>query len=208
MPTSPLLPHDLLWVAPGSLCLEGPWPDWADASWLRAAPVVVRRDAVGEGMVPVGLRGLARNQRAKATVPAGAVLRRMAPEALVAAIGSGDRPALAALAAVAPALNATGLAWGPTGGVGFFLASGLPVLRPGSDLDLLVRASAPLTKAQADALDGIRANAACNIDIQVDTGCGAFAFAEWRRGGRVMLKTDNGPRLMATPWPILATEAA
>lgn len=200
MPTCPFLPHDLLWVAPGSLCLEGPWPDWADASWLRAAPVVVRRDATGEGTVPVGLRGLARNQRAKATVPADAVLRRLAPEALGAAIGAGEWPALATLAAVAPTLHATGLAWGPTGGVGFFLASGLPVLRPGSDLDLLVRAPQPLTPEQADALDGIQADAACNIDLQIDTGCGAFAFTEWRRGSRVMLKTDTGPRLTATPW--------
>lgn len=201
MQTSPYLPHDLLWVAPGAIQLDGPWPAWADAAWLRRAPVVVRREAVAGGLVPVGLRGAARSERAKAYVQAGAVMRRVAPEALAAA-GTAAAPlsALAALAMAAPILDATGLAWGPTGGAGFFLACGLPVLRPDSDLDVLVRAPHPLTAAQAAALDGIQAGAACRVDIQVDTGHGAFALTEWRRGGRVMLKTNAGPLLCADPW--------
>jgi phosphoribosyl-dephospho-CoA transferase len=40
----------------------------------------------------------------------------------------------------------------------------------------------------------------CRIDIQVDTGAGGFALAEYVRGGRVLLKTDAGPRLVADPW--------
>lgn len=223
----PYLPHDLLWVAPGAIQLDGVMPAWADAAWLRSAPVVVRREACADGLVPVGLRGLARNQRVKAYVPAGAVTRTMTPEALAAkasaAAGAGqggmaphgaaagiagvfELPALAILAALAPILNAAGLAWGPAGGVGFFLASGLPVLRPDSDLDLLVRAPMPLNRAQIAALDAILAGAACRIDIQVDSGHGGFAFAEWRRGGRVMLKTGAGPQLVADPW--MALEAA
>jgi phosphoribosyl-dephospho-CoA transferase len=231
-------PHDLLWVAPGAIRLDGAWPAWADAEWLRRAPVVVRREAVAGGLLPVGLRGANRSERARAYVPAGAVTRRVVPEALAAgaaaaldgsaalhaaapvpgtAAGTGGGvpaaapaalqaspatawSALVALAMAAPVLDAVGLAWGPTGGAGFFLACGLPVLRPDSDLDVLVRAPQPLTAAQAAALDGIQAGAPCRIDIQVDTGHGAFALTEWRRGGRVMLKTNAGPRLCADPW--------
>lgn len=210
----PYLPHDLLWVAPGAIEPDGPWPEWADAAWRHGAPVVVRREAVRAGLVPVGLRGTARSQRARAYVAASAVTRRVAPEMLLAEVAVGamdvtslpELAALAALAALAPRLNALGLAWGPTGGAGYFLASGLPVLRPDSDLDLLVRAPQPLSAGQAVALEGIQAwpGASCRIDIQVDAGHGAFAFAEWRRGGRVLLKTNTGPLLCADPWTATA----
>jgi phosphoribosyl-dephospho-CoA transferase len=196
-------PHDLLWVAPGAIRLDGPWPEWADAAWQRSAPVVVRREAVADGVIPVGLRGTTRSQRIKGYVAAGAVTRRAAPESLAvcSASAAGGFPALAALTLLAPAFDATGLAWGPTGGVGYFLACGLPVLRADSDLDVVVRAPQPLAASQAAVLDGIQAQgAACRIDIQVDTGHGAFAFAEWRRGGRVLLKTNTGPQLCADPW--------
>jgi phosphoribosyl-dephospho-CoA transferase len=108
---------------------------------------------------------------------------------------------LRALAALAPRLRALGLAWGPTGGAGFFLASGLPVLREDSDLDLLVRSPAPLPRATVDALLAMQAGAGCRVDIQVDTGAGGFALSEYAQGrGRVLLKTGTGPVLVADPW--------
>jgi phosphoribosyl-dephospho-CoA transferase len=36
--------------------------------------------------------------------------------------------------------------------------------------------------------------------VQVDTGTGGFALAEYVRGGGVLLKTDAGPRFVADPW--------
>ena len=54
-----------------------------------------------------------------------------------------------------------------------------------------------LLKAQLAAL---QAKAPCRLDIQVDTGAGGFALAEYVRGGRVMLKTAHGPVLVADPW--------
>jgi phosphoribosyl-dephospho-CoA transferase len=101
---------------------------------------------------------------------------------------------------LAPRLQALGLAWGPVGGAGFWLASGLPVLRPTSDLDLLVRAPDPLAPATVAALAALQRDAACRIDIQVDTGRGGFALMEYARGGMVMLKTDCGPQLSSDPW--------
>lgn len=225
--------HDLLWVAACGLRMEGEWPQWLASVaatgevWPRTSQpiaVVVRREAVSAGWIPVGLRGLARNQRCAAYASADAVRRCASPESLAAGLlelsagraGSrqdGDRgaepcasgDALAVLAAVAPALNATGLAWGPTGGAGYQLATGMAVLRPDSDLDLVVRAPQPLCARQAaalsDALDEASRGATCRVDIQIDTGRGAFALAEWRRGGRrTMLKTDAGPLLCADPW--------
>jgi phosphoribosyl-dephospho-CoA transferase len=80
----------------------------------------------------------------------------------------------------------------------------LPVLRPDSDLDLVVRAPRPLSPSQAAALGALQRQVRCPIDIQVDTGNGAFALAEWSRPARrVLLKTGAGPVLTNDPWGTL-----
>jgi phosphoribosyl-dephospho-CoA transferase len=210
-------PHDLLFLGrPCAFDSGDAWPGWLDAAWVDRAPVVVRRAASSPGQVPVGVRGLQRNQRCAGHVAPHDVARCVTPETLAlrvfdghperAAIASAatDLPCIGALLGLAPRLQAFGLDWGPVGGAGFWLASGLPVLRPGSDLDLLVRAPAPLAPATVDALAALQQHAACRIDVQVDTGSGGFALMEYAReyarGGAVMLKTDRGPRLVTDPW--------
>ncbi|CDG83361.1 malonate decarboxylase holo-ACP synthase [Janthinobacterium agaricidamnosum] len=199
-------PHDLLWIAGAdglSFKRGAARPDWLTDDWLRRAPLVLRREtmAAGDSRLPVGVRGTTRSQRCAAYVERDAVLRSVAPEALAAGRYPSGFPALAALAALAPAFDSSGLAWGPTGGVGFLLASGLPVLRPDSDLDLLLRAPRRLGAGQAAALAALQVSPVCRIDIQVDTGHGAFALAEWLRWpSRIMLKTGAGPVLLDDPW--------
>lgn len=196
-----LLPHDLVYLRdPAAFQTSGMRPDWLDDAWLARAPLVVRREATPSGRIPVGARGPRRNQRLGGYVDATAVARCVTPEMLAQAPPTADYPCLAALAELAPRLAALGLAWGPVGGVGFHLASGLPVLRETSDLDLLVRAPRPLARAAVDALLALQPYAACRIDIQIDTGSGGFALAEYARGGRVMLKTAHGPVLLDDPW--------
>ncbi|KQQ32488.1 hypothetical protein ASF61_15815 [Duganella sp. Leaf126] len=117
-------------------------------------------------------------------------------------------PPLQALAAMAPTLAQLGLAWGPTGGAGFQLASGLTVLRADSDLDLLVRAPAVLAPSTIDRLLRLQERQASRVDIQVDTGVGGFALNEYARGGRVLLKTAHGPLLLADPWQPGAAQGA
>jgi phosphoribosyl-dephospho-CoA transferase len=205
-------PHDLLWVTDWrALHAAGPLPPWAGAGWMARAPVVVRRERIdGAARIPVGLRGKARNERLAAYLESGAVLRRVSPE-MLAREAAWRRmpyleclPAVVALERIAPALDASGLRWGPTGSMGYVLTSGLPVLRPESDLDLLVRAATPLTRDQAQQLQFMLDGHGCRIDMQIDTGHGGFAFAEWARrtksDGRVLLKTDLGPFLTGDPW--------
>jgi phosphoribosyl-dephospho-CoA transferase len=211
-----LCPHDLLWIEDAkALTTVSPLPPWASADRLLRAPVVVRREKVDDPrLVPVGLRGKTRSERFAAYLDRNAVARRIRPEMMVdhalAYIEEqrGLLRAFEALAVLAPLLDATGLAWGPTGGVGFQLASRLPVVRADSDLDILLRSRAPLSTAQMLELRMICSSPICRIDIQVDTGNGAFSFAEWANvnaqwasgNGRVLLKTDTGPVLTADPW--------
>ncbi len=208
-------PHDLLWLVAGTLPrTDAALPDWADAAWLAKAPVVVRRAAAATGVrdldhgntevavVAVGLRGRERHQRCAAWVGADAVARAMTPEEVARLPpGSGARPCLQALAALAPRLHALPLAWGVTGGVGFSLASGIDVLRDDSDLDLLVRAPSPADALALQAIGAVVHGRPARIDVQVETPVGAFALLEWlRTGGPVLLKTGTGPRLADDPW--------
>lgn len=200
-------PHDLLFFDASGL--RSAPPAWATLAWLVNAPAVVRRDSRRDAdVIPVGLRGATRSERHQTWLARTAITRCVTPEALAAAlidaglhIGLAACAALQALQRLAPMLSATGLAWGPTGSVGFALATGLPVLRESSDLDLIVRAPLPLTGEQHQSLLRLCAAAPCRIDLQVETGQGAFAFAEWARAqSTILLKTDAGPLLTDDPW--------
>jgi phosphoribosyl-dephospho-CoA transferase len=204
-------PHDLLWATSRKALISNEaLPDWAQSGRLAHAPVVVRREKpVRPGLIPVGLRGETRSQRFPAYLYPDAVLRVIRPEALA---GSGawlNQPtlqgfgAITALKELAPHLDASGLCWGPTGSAGYSLATGLPLLHAQSDLDLVVRASAPLSPAQVRILRAVTGLACCRVDMQIDTGRGAFSFAEWAgKRGRVLVKTDVGPLLVGDPWDL------
>jgi phosphoribosyl-dephospho-CoA transferase len=206
----PLRPHDLLWASgPDDIRSIAKVPSWASREWLLQAPVVVRREAVSEaGVVPVGLRGRARNERFAAYVSHEHIVRRVTPEALAegrawhtnAALG--DVLCVQALSRIAPELDRLRLTWGITGSVGFALASGVSTLRQDSDLDLLLRSPKSLPRDEARALLALlQASPAARIDMQIDTGHGGFALAEWAGlTDRVLMKTAHGPVLVSDPW--------
>jgi phosphoribosyl-dephospho-CoA transferase len=206
-------PHDLLWLRdPKALIPLAPAtrPSWAVDDWMAAAPVVVRRQKLDDSsLLPVGLRGRERHQRLAASVSCAAITHYLSPEMLARTSRiQFDVPALEALAMVRPLLDALGLPWGPAGGVGFALATGLPVVHAASDLDLVLRAASPLDQSQTDHLAALLHCTACRIDLQIDTGRGGFSFAEWMTGReRVLLKTDNGPLLICDPWEQAAQAA-
>ena len=209
---TPFRPHDLLFArTPDAFLAAGVRPDWLDAGdWAARAPLVVRRAACPAENIPAGARGPQRKQRCAGFLTHGAVARCVTPEQLAAAVVRGPAldlrvaadklPCIAALLALAPRLHALGLDWGPAGGAGFWLASGLAVLRPDSDLDLLVRLPLPPSRATMDALATLQEGTSCRIDIQLDTGSAGFALGEYLRGSRVMLKTAAGPVLVDDPW--------
>ncbi|QXH53939.1 malonate decarboxylase holo-ACP synthase [Pseudomonas fakonensis] len=119
-----------------------------------------------------------------------------------------SKPALDALASIIPVLATTGLHWGPTGGVGYHLATGLDVLHAGSDLDVLLRTPTPFTRQAARNLLDILDCAPCRIDLQLETPAGAIALREWAGpANRVLLKSASGARLVSDPWSALECAA-
>jgi phosphoribosyl-dephospho-CoA transferase len=204
-----LKPHNRLWTRePEDVRSTADVPAWATREWLSIAPVVARREEISEhGEVPVGLRGRTRSERFAAYVPRERIYRRVMPEALSQAHAwrghteLANLPCLPVLAEIAPELDRRGLTWGIIGSVGFALASGVSTLRQDSDLDLLLRAAQPLSRDDAGALFCLLQTADARIDMQVDTGRGGFALAEWAgKADRVLMKTDRGPLLVADPW--------
>ncbi|MBK2847896.1 malonate decarboxylase holo-ACP synthase, partial [Escherichia coli] len=135
-------PHDLVWLNHAS-ALEDIAEPWVAQQWRAALPVVVRRDVDGQARIPVGVRGMKREQRAAGWVQARNIVRSVTPEMLV------DREVLLhspfvsqppVQGAIALTLHRWPWGWGVTGSTGYALATEIPVLHAASDLDLLIRA--------------------------------------------------------------------
>lgn len=208
-PAATCRPHDLLWLGDtASLIFSGLPPPWATPAWLAVAPVVVRRATLpNTAQIPVGLRGVTRSERCAAQVSCAQVIRVVTPEIVAhratttASLRESTLPCLQTLACLGPALDAMSLGWGVTGSVGFSLASGFDLLRPCSDLDLIVHAPLASDADALRAIAGLLRDGDTRVDVQVETPFGAFALQEWiRTGGSVLLKTNRGPLLTDDPW--------
>lgn len=189
-------PHDLLRVT-GPAALPADAPAWA-ADALRLTPwVVVRRGQAPGGAVPVGVRGADRSERYGTFVAVDDVRATVPPEGLVDVPGR-DLPAIQVLHGLRPLLDDVGLAWGPTGSVGFELATGHPAATATSDLDLLIRlCDLRRTLPALTRLDHDFRTLENRVDCQVETPCGAVALTELVDGRpEVMVRTADGPRLV------------
>jgi len=193
-------------VGGAGLRYEGVVPAWVAASLARAPWVVVRRTRTPNGFIPVGVRGRTRGERFAALLAMDAVAARVSPEDLAAARSWRQMPrgrqvdSLRILDAVDELFTSLGLVWGPTGSVGFELATGVAAASAASDLDVVVRAPAfwPLEQAREVAED--LAPLPARVDAQLDTPAGAVTLAEYACGGRVLVRTPDRPRLTRDPW--------
>jgi phosphoribosyl-dephospho-CoA transferase len=206
------LAHDLLRISGvrDLVCVGGEGcPVWAIDALEEAPFVVVRRSGSIDGLVPVGVRGSTRSQRFGAYLEAESVLRRVTPEQL---IESNNRqndersrriPALSSLVEIKEKLTRMSLTYGPTGSVGFEIASGVPATTVASDLDLLIRTPERLSMQLAQQLMEIFSRIACRIDAQLETPRGAVSLAEYASGQRpLLLRQNGGPVLVDDLWEL------
>ncbi len=205
--------HDLLRIAtPDRLRGEAPKPPWIDAALARAPWVVVRR-IIGPSGVAVGVRGAHRAERWAAWIDARDVIEQLQPEDLSARLVGlspqrlANAPALAAAAALEAhwRSEATRPTWGPTGGVGFELASRQPTVGPSSDLDAIIRCPQPIPVEEArvwtTALDAVVSPMGVRWDVLLETPLGAVALMDYARAApEVMLRTAAGPWRVRDPW--------
>ncbi|AXF62987.1 malonate decarboxylase holo-ACP synthase [Leclercia sp. W17] len=200
--TTTLRPHDLIWLTTRD-ALEDIQEPWVDAAWHTGLPVVVRRDVEGSGRIPVGVRGLKREQRAAGWVNPHQIARVVSPEQLSAEESLLRSPFITqppVQVGVQLSRISWPWTWGITGSTGYALATGIAVIHAASDLDLLIRAPQPLSRTDLLSWQSQLEGALCRADTQVETPLGGFALNEWLRDGKTLLKTDRGPRLTANPW--------
>lgn len=203
--------HALLRIADArSLEGAGVLPPWAWAALRRAPWVVVRRAAMRDGLIPVGVRGSRRSERLAAWLHPEAALERLTPPELAArrawrlAPRRARLPALAALEKVEAIMRERrlGHVWGPCGSVAFELASGVATVTADSDLDLMVRADSVLASAAAAELATALSRLAVRADVLLEMPHGAMALAEYvAASDPLLLRTTEGPRLVHDPWP-------
>lgn len=193
--TAPPRPHDLLRLSR----VDGAAPQWVQAA-LSATPwVVVRRAEAPAGMIAVGVRGGRRAERYAMTVAAEDATETVPPEEL-AWRASRRVPAMRALDGIRAAVDRTGLRWGPTGSVGFELATGVPTATEESDLDLVVRVGRLTAEVLCtlSAMEQVFTTQAARIDCQIDTDCGAVALAELLADQpEILMRTATGPQLIS-----------
>ena len=202
--------HDLLRLQDvDELHWEEARPDWSSAALHRAPWVVVCRTRARSALLPVGIRGDVRHQRAAAWLPIDAVEQIVTPQILARGRTWHGRPrtkllpALQVLDAAAAILEEQGYGdlWGPGGSVGFELASGVPSVSAQSDLDLVLDAPEPIEVRDAAALFTALGRLSARVDLLLETPLGAVALSEYASGRRaVLLRTPSGPRLVADPW--------
>lgn len=195
-------PHDLLRLsAAAAAALPSDAPPWTRGV-LRAAPwVVVRRAVAPAGFVAVGIRGSDRSQRYAWQVSVDDVQSTVSPEDLadVGARAGRDVAAILALPTAREMLGEARFPWGPTGSVGFELATGIPTATWDSDLDLLARVDQldDAALARLTTLFERLAHLGVRVDCQIDTPVGAIALAELSSGSTdILVRTPSGPRLL------------
>jgi phosphoribosyl-dephospho-CoA transferase len=206
--------HDLLQISGvadlvlvGSDRPEKRFPLWVERSLQEAPFVVVRRANLFDGMIPVGVRGSLRQQRSAAYLVPESIRSRITPEQLATARGwltnarTEEIPGLKVLAGIEEKLADLPLAYGPTGSIGFELASGRPAATSTSDLDLLIRVPERLSMQLAQELITIFSESPCRVDAQLETPRGAVSLAEYARGETpLLLRQAGGPILISDPW--------
>ncbi len=198
-------PHDLLKVDPKGL-LAGPAPPWV-SDHLRRSPWVVVRRAVGvEPGIPIGVRGSQRHQRWAAACQPNWIETILMPSQLLTRAVSDSRmdtaPPFRALETLKQRWRDLDLAWGPGGSVGFELATDIPVVKPESDLDIVIQAGRPITPVTASVLSDSADGLVAPVDIRVETPCCGFALREYARNSPapILLRTASGVMLGANPW--------
>ncbi|GIP31676.1 malonate decarboxylase holo-ACP synthase [Paenibacillus sp. J2TS4] len=204
-----LMPHDLIKIKnTDGIIHDAPPPNWVKGALECFPYAVVRRAPLLENRIPVGIRGDKRCYRQPAAINFDNILQRVTPEELAdkkmwrSSQRLRDFGVADTLDQVDKILTEQRLKWGPTGSVGFELASGAHAVNENSDLDIVIRAVQFLPVSTAMRIMLELEHLSLKADIQMETTKGAVALAEYARGGdvRIILRTVYGPVLVNSPW--------
>jgi phosphoribosyl-dephospho-CoA transferase len=167
--------------------------------------VVVCRGRISDGLIPVGVRGSHRHERCAGFTRLSEVLETRRPDQLRLLLAEDSRRTLRAfrtLSYLESRLVGLDMSWGPGGSVGYELASGIPAVRDGSDLDLILFAPKKLKITEAQDLWHMISSAQGKVDALVETPFCGFSLEEFVTTSprKILLRTSDGRILGSNPW--------
>ena len=167
--------------------------------------VVVRRGRISDGLIPVGVRGMQRHERWAGFARLSEVLETRRPDQLRLLLAEDSRRGLQAfqtLSYLESQLVGLNMSWGPGGSVGYELASGIPAVRDGSDLDLILFAPKKLNITKAQDLWRMISSAPGKVDALIETPFCGFSLEEFVTTSprKILLRTSDGRILGYFPW--------
>lgn len=168
--------------------------------------VVVRRARAPTGMIAVGVRGDTRSERWGGYAHQSAIEQIVEPNELIGLLrtstGADRTPPIQLLEKVIERWQGLTLPWGPTGSVGFELASGYRVTTPHSDLDIAIRAPERIPVDLAHSLWERVMGLRPKVDVRIETSECGFALEEYvrRPSTRILLHYPDGARVGDDPW--------
>ncbi len=171
--------------------------------WVKDAPAsqnfgVVRRMPITNKTVPIGLRGDTREKRFGAFIQESNIIELITPDSLVGRIDQfDDRLYFSALNTIKEEFEKDKLIWGPTGSVGFEIATSIPVTTTNSDIDICLYLEQIDTEL-LEKIGGFLESLDRRIDVQVEIPfIGAFILNDYlkNRDAGFIVKTKFGPHL-------------
>ncbi|MFC7686440.1 malonate decarboxylase holo-ACP synthase [Ureibacillus sp. GCM10028918] len=173
-------------------------PDWVNDAPAAKNFGVVRRLPITNKIVPIGLRGDSREKRFGAFIHENNITQVISPISLVNRMDMfNGRIYTPALIRIKDEFEKYKLAWGPTGSVGFEIATSILVTTPTSDIDIclyLVQIDTELLEKVGNFIEGLDRR----IDVQVEIPTlGAFLlndFIKYAKTGFIV-RTKFGPHL-------------
>ena len=204
--------HDLLQIDTHALTADSlPQPTWVRETLISCPWVVVRRGQAPDGQTAVGVRGARRSERWAGFCGERLIKKIVRPEELLVMSQSPTHihrtRALKALQEVIERWQGLSLPWGPTGSVGFELATRHQVTTETSDLDLAIRTTNRIDTERASFLWDRLAGLQAKVDVRMETLTCSFSLKEYARAssGRILLHYPDGLRLGDDPWSLMTS---
>ncbi len=207
-----IYPHDLLTFSHESdfQSTKNPLPDWAKDSLRAAKIVVVRRGAINQDKIPVGLRGKQKSQRLAGFLKKQSIVKYYHPDYFIKQRSwqyleqsRQEMPAFKALIKIIPLLN--NFKWGISGSLAYEMATRIKMVHQSSDLDIIAWQVPQMSIIEARKLLSLLNNFKVHADMQIVNGQRGFALEEYanHRDNKILVKTDEGPKLTENPWQFI-----
>lgn len=201
--------HDLVFFQQAKDLKLTTMPAWTKEMLQACCVGIVRRDLFQANLLPIGIRGKQKNQRLAAYLPVNKVIGHLTPQDILQAYLQATMqpidetlPLWQNLKEIVAIATTFSQEIGLGGSAQFELATQIPMVKATSDLDLIVKNPAKISKKAArDLLNQINAYG-IHVDLQILANHNGFSLEEYafQQTNKIMLKTTKGPILTANPW--------